>query len=278
MTTTSTATTAGARDHARAQEGTTVDAMPTVPAAGAEVPSDVDATSLTWSERVAGGNYSHRVVARGTKLRLTDIDGDACAHLVVHNALEYWERLNVADTQKVQWQVYSGEGQLILSDQGRALASLVADTSGHHDSIYGASSLARNVERYGDGTPQGPSPAGRELLKLAALKHGMSGRDVPPNMSFFKGVRIDGDGAPVWKGAAPAGSSITLLAEMPLIVLVANAAHPLDPRPDYVCSDLMIEAWRDEPSVPGDPIWVRTPEGRRALENTHDYLAARGLD
>ena len=40
------------------------------------------------------------------------------------------ERLNVADTVKVQWQAYLGAGSLLLSDMGRVLLSIVADTSG----------------------------------------------------------------------------------------------------------------------------------------------------
>lgn len=277
-TPTSTATTAGARAHARAMAGTVVDAMPIVPAAIAEfLPAGVVGEAVVWAERVGGGNYTHKVLARGTRLRLTDLEGDACAHVLVYNALEPWERLNIADTQKVQWQVYSGAGQLLLSDQGRALASVVADTSTRHDGIFGTSTLARNVGRYGAGAPESPSPAGRELFKLAGLKHGLDARDIPPSLSFFKGVRIDPDGRPTWEDAAPAGASITLLAEMPLIVLIANTAHPLDPRPAFSCSRLEVLAWRDRPTLPGDSHWNRTPEGQRALANTADYLAARGL-
>lgn len=152
-----TATTYGARDHARAQEGGRAEAMPVVPAGDWPAPP-CEAGHLVWAETVAGGNYTHRVLARGTELRLTDLRGDACAHLLLYAADRPWERLNVADTVKVQWNAYLGEGRLLLSDQGRVLASLVADTSGRHDALCGTSTLVRNTERYGDGTPQSDSP------------------------------------------------------------------------------------------------------------------------
>lgn len=152
-----TATTYGARAHARAQEGTRTEAMPVVPA-GTWPNPPCEAGHLVWAETVAGGNYTHRVLARGTELRLTDTHGDACAHLLLFVADRPWERLNVADTVKVQWNAYLGEGQLLLSDQGRVLASVIADTSGRHDALCGTSTLVRNTERYGDGTPQSPSP------------------------------------------------------------------------------------------------------------------------
>lgn len=278
MSASTTSTTAGAREHARAQEGTVVDAMPLLPASAHPAPPEgVEPGALRWSERIAGGGYGHRVLARGTHLRLTDVDGDACASLVLYNALEPHERLNVADTVKVQWQVYAGAGQLLLSDQGRVLATIVADDSGRHDTLYGTSALARNVERYGDGSPQGPSPAGRELLVLAAAKHGLDRRDVPPSVSYFQGVRIREDGSPEFHGSAGAGRSVTIRFEMPAIVLLADTAHPLDPRPEWSCGPLDVLAWAGEPTGADDALRTASPEGRRAFLNTDDYLSARGI-
>ncbi|WP_182900278.1 urea amidolyase associated protein UAAP1 [Microbispora sp. H10830] len=264
-----TSTTYGAREHARAQEGTTSDTMPVLPASDWPTPPDgVDPADLVWAETVAGGGYTHKVLARGTELRLTDLAGDACAHLLLFVEGRPWERLNVADTVKVLWNAYLGEGHLLLSDQGRVLASVVADTSRRHDTMCGASTLRRNTERYGDGSPHGPAPAGRELFKLAAAKHGLQPRDLPPSISFFQGVRVGPDGGLTFTGSAGPGASVTLRAEMPLTVLIANTAHPVDPRPAYTCTPLEVLAWRSRPTGPGDPLWQAGPEGRRAFLNT----------
>ncbi|MET7496027.1 urea amidolyase associated protein UAAP1 [Streptomyces sp900116325] len=269
-----TATTHGARDHARAQHGTRTETMPVVPAS--DWPAAVPGTPV-WAETVAGGNYTHRVLARGTELRLTDLAGDACAHLLLYVDGRPWERLNIADTVKVQWNAYLGADRLLLSDQGRVLASVVADGSGRHDALCGTSTLVRNTERYGDGSPQSPSPAGRELLKLAAAKNGLGPRDLPSSLSFFQGVEVRADGALDFTGSVGPGASVTLRAEQDLTVLIANVPHPLDPRPGYVCTPLEVLAWRARPTAPGDQLWGATPEGRRAFLNTLDFLTARGL-
>ncbi|WP_411110554.1 urea amidolyase associated protein UAAP1 [Streptomyces sp. c-19] len=272
-----TASAYGARDHARAQEGGEVEAMPTVPASDWPTPpAGVAAEDVVWAETVAGGGYTHKVLARGTELRLTDVTGDACAHLLLHAAGRPWERLNVADTVKVLWNAYLGEGHLLLSDQGRVLASVVEDTSGRHDALTGTSTLVRNTARYGDGTPQSASPAGRELFKLAALKNGLTPRDLPPSVSFFQGVRIADDGTTRFTGSAGPGTTVTLRAEQDVTVLVANVPHPLDPRPAYTGGHLGVLAYRSRPTAPGDPLWNATPEGRRAFLNTADHLTARG--
>jgi urea carboxylase-associated protein 2 len=196
---------------------------------------------------------------------------------VLYNADLPVERLNVADTVKVLWQAYITTGHLLLSDQGRVLASVVADSGAHHDALCGTSTRAANERRYGDGSPQGGTPAGRELLALAAAKLGLAKRDLPPSISFFQGVRVESDGCLRWLGSAGAGSSVDLRAEMPLHVVIANVPHPVDPRPAWTCGPLRVTAWRGEPTKETDPLWRATPEGERAFLNTADYLAARGI-
>lgn len=278
MTSISTASPLGARDHARAQGGTVVETMPTVPAAGApDWPADVAPGDRLHAETVAGGNYTTVVLARGSVLELTDLAGDACAHLVLTNAAQVDERLNVADTVKIQWQAYLGAGSMLLSDRGRVLATVVEDTSGRHDTFAGTSSRAANEARYGDGSPQGGTPAGRELLLLAALKNGLDARDVPPSLSFFQGVRVADDGTTEFTGSAGPGARVRLRLELPCVVLLANVPHPVDPRAEYVSTPLRVRAWRGVPAGPDAPEATVGPEAERAFANTIDYARARGL-
>ncbi len=273
-----TETVALARADARAQGGRVADAMPYLPASSTPYPpAGVDKGKLTWAETVAGGNYTHQVVARGTRIRLTDVTGEACAHVLLYNVLEPWERLNVADTVKIPWQAYLTTGHPLLSGDGRVLATIVADDSGQHDAFCGTTTAAASQAKYGDSAAQGPSPSGRELFTLAAAKHGLTRRDLPPSVSFFKGVRVAQDGSLEFTGSAGPGKSVDLLAELPLIVLIANVPHPADPRPAYTCGPLRLHAWRSAPTDPADPRLDGSPEARRAYLNTAGYLAARGL-
>jgi urea carboxylase-associated protein 2 len=271
-------TVGNARADARAQGGKAAAAMAYRPASSTPYPPPgVDADTLTWAETVAGGNYAHKVLARGTRVRLEDVTGEACAHVLAYNALEPWERLNVADTVKISWQAYLGTGHPLLSGDGRVLATIASDDSGRHDALCGTSSAKANQARYGDSAPQGPSPCGRELLTLAAAKHGLAPRDLPPSISFFKGVRVEPDGGLTWTGSAGPGKAVELLAELPLILLIANVPHPVDPRPAYTSGLLRVHAWRSRPTAPGDAWWDAAPEARRAYLNSADYCAARGL-
>src|ERR1700761_1133661 len=218
--------------------------MPYLPASSTPYPPPgVEPGALTWAETVAGGNYSHKVIARGSRIRLEDVTGAACAHVLLYNALEPWERLNVADTMKIPWQAYLTTGHPLLSGDGRVLATIVADDSGRHDALCGTSTAAANQKKYGDSAPQGPSPSGRELFTLAAVKHGLSRRDLPPSVSFFKGVRAKPDGGLDFTGSAGPGRAVELLAEMPLIILIVNVPPPVDPSLTYATGPLRVHAW-----------------------------------
>jgi uncharacterized protein YcgI (DUF1989 family) len=242
-----TASTDGARSHARSQASSAALRVPILP-------DGVDDSRLVWAEAVPAESYVSRVLGRGTRLRLADPDGGACAHLLLFRADASWERLNVADTMKVPWQAYLGVGHPLLSDQGRLLATVVADSSGRHDLLCGL------------------PPAGQNTMLLAVGKHGMDIRDVAPSATLFKGVRVEDSGALTFTGSAGPGTAVDLLIHLPVVVAVVNTAHPLDPQPATTGLDIL--AWRADEEL-STPINTE-PEYSRALFNTEaTWVAAR---
>ncbi|MBX3313927.1 MAG: DUF1989 domain-containing protein [Actinobacteria bacterium] len=269
-----TATTGAARDHARSMAATRVAHMPTVPpSAATDLPPGVDPASVLWDELVAPGGYTWLSLPRGARLRLTDVEGDACAGLLLHRADRPTERLNVADTVKVQWQAYLGPGSLLLSDMGRVLATIVDDTSGRHDTFCGTSTRAANERRYGSGGVHGPHPNGRDHLAVAVAKAGLSRRHVAPNVNLFKGVRVAPDGSLGFEGEPRPGAHVELRCELPLLVSVVDVPHPVDPRPTYEVTPLRVTAWTGEPAGADDPARTATPEATRAFQNTDAEMA-----
>jgi urea carboxylase-associated protein 2 len=275
-----TATTRGARDHARAQEqaaASRVTAKPTIPARLATaLPAGVTAERIVWDETLAAGDYAGRVLERGWRVRLENLDGDGCVNLLVFNADQPAERLNVADTVKVQWQAYLDRGALLLSDMGRVLLSITDDTCGNHDALCGASTARSNAATYGAGAVWGPQPAARDRFLLALAKHGLGRRDIGPNVNLFKRVTVEADGSLTFveRSSAP-GQHVELRAEMRVLLVLANTPHVLDPRPAYTATPVRVLAYRGPVTPADDPIRTSSPERRRAFENTEDYYADR---
>lgn len=260
-----------ARDHARAQGGTKVETMPILPPVADDLPAGVAAEDLVWEETIAPGGYASRRLARGTRLRLIDKAGDACASLNIFNAEMPTERLNVADTVKVQWNAYLGAGKLLLSDMGRVMASIIEDGAGTHDTFCGVSNAAANARKYREGRNSGAFPNGRDRLILGAAKHGLTRRDVHPCVSLFKGAKIEEGGAitPI-VGPFEAGREVLLRCEMDVVLVIANCPHVLDPRDGYHSTPLRLTAWRGPITPEDDAVRNHTPEGLRAYLNTED--------
>lgn len=262
-----------ARHHARGQAGTVVEAMPVLPPVANDLPAGVAADDLLWEETVSGGGYATRQLSRGSRLRLIDLRGDACASILVFNAELPTERLNIADTVKVQWNAYLSQGSLLLSDMGRVMMSILHDDTGTHDAFSGTSNPAGNAAKYGDGSNSGPTPSGRDRFLLGAAKHGLGRRDVHPCLNLFKGARIEADGAIIPQlGPFAPGRSVVLRTEMDVIVVIANCPHVLDTRSDYTVTPLRVTAWRGAVTPADEPIRTSTPEALRAFRNVEDYF------
>jgi hypothetical protein len=244
--------------------------MATIPASGAkDLPAGVGSDAVLWEEVLEAGEYAAHRLPRTAVLRLTDLEGDACAHVSVHHAALLSERLNLADTTKVQWQMYPTTGSVLLSDRGRALMTIRADTSARHDTICSAPNRALHVAKYG----RGEHPNARDRLINAMAKFGMDRRDLPPTISFFKGVRVAPGGAMVLDGVpGPPGTHVELRAELDVLVSVANVPHALDTRSAYTCTALRLTAWADPTPRPD----ATTPEVQRAYDNTDDWLLGAG--
>lgn len=271
MTDSSTADPKSARAHARAMAGTRVEAMPTLPpGSAADLPAGVSAESMLWEETLGAGGYTGKQLDRGARLRLLDQQGDACVSMLIFNAERPIERLNVADTLKVQWNAYLQSGRLLLSDMGRVLMSILSDDAQTHDPFCGPSN--ERTAPYGNSANWGNQPNARDRLLLGASKFGLGRKDVHPCINWFKEVRVGPDGTTKLQvGPFPPGRSVVLRAEMDVIVILANCAHVLDERTRYSVTPVRVSAWRGPITPEDDRVRNAHPESLRAFLNVEDY-------
>ena len=107
-----------------------------------------------YEETVPGGGHTSFVLKRGQLLRLTDLEGGANVSVMLLNAHEKSERLNLPDTLKGQHTAKLTAGHCLYSDMGRVLAAITADTCGWHDSFGGVLNADEVAEKYGEGRYQ----------------------------------------------------------------------------------------------------------------------------
>ena len=77
------------------------------------------------------------VVRQGEILQLVDLEGQQAVDFLCFDAKDPRDRYSATNTIKMQGNIYLGLGTVLYSDCGHPLFTLVSDTCGRHDTIYG---------------------------------------------------------------------------------------------------------------------------------------------
>lgn len=231
--------------------------------------------TLLLHEEVPGGAAWSLVLRRHELLRLEALADDACVSLLLYPAHRLHERLCVPDTMKAQRQACVRPPMVLMSDAGRALASVVESSLDWHDCLCGHSTDAQVAEKYGPSDYARDRNAWRQSARTGLLdelaKHGLGSRDLAATVNLFtKVVPVDDDCGTLRfvPGHAAAGDTVTLRAELDVLVVLSTAPHPLDPRPQWCPSAIGVRVSRLQPPGPSDPSRTLCPESGRALAET----------
>ncbi len=228
--------------------------------------SPIPVSSVIHNESIPGGWYWTTELKRGEALRLINVSGTSSVSLLAWSKDEPSERLNHADTVKVQWSAAIQKGRMLLSDMGRVLLSVMEDTSFAHDALAGGSNAASNLAKYGPGSYRNT----RDNFILAAGKLGLTRRDIPPCITFFAPLSTNEAGQFVWEDVKRrAGDFVDLRAEMDLFIAVSNCPHPLDPHSEYAPGAVEAVRFHARPSGLNDVARSASEEALRAFENTN---------
>ncbi len=238
--------------------------------------SEVEPARLLWSELLPGGAHWSYVIKRGTTLRLVDVEGGANLSAVMYNAAERLERLNIPDTLKAQHTAHLTRGNVLYSDMGRVLASILADTVGWHDPLCGVADAELIAAKYGQQRYQEHRNAmyrnGKDSLLIEIGKWGLGIRDLVPGVNFFSKVVVNPGGVLEFiPQHAKAGDHIDLRFEMDTLLALSSAPHPLDTSPVYAPKPIAITAWHAGPAAADDVCRLHCPENQRGFANTEQY-------
>lgn len=218
--------------------------------------------SVIARETIPGGWYWYGEVGEGETIRLINREGRSSASLVAWNAHDVSERINHADTIKVQWSASLRKGRIILSDMGKVVFSITQDTSGAHDALVGGSNAAVNARKY-----EGDFRNTRDNFILGALKLGLVRADIPLPVTFFAPVETDAEGRLLWNENRRASDDfVDLRAEQDLLVVMSNCPHPLDPAPTYAPGAIELLRYR-RPVAADDFCRTGSAENIRAFQN-----------
>lgn len=158
-------------------------------------------------------------IKKGDMLRLVDLEGRQAVDFLCYSAANLAERYNAANTLKLNNNIYLGKGSALWSVRARKMMTIVEDTCGSHDTLYGCCSIEVDEVRFGKTNTQGC----QSNFEIELAKHGLGEKDIVANINFFMYVPVEADGTvAIAEGLSKPGDYVDLRAEMDLLVVISN--------------------------------------------------------
>lgn len=235
-------------------------------------------TMNEWIKTLPPGGKWSGIIKRGKLIRFTALEEDANVSMLLYNARDLTERYVMSDTLKAQFTCHLTTGHILLSDNGRVLASIVEDSLGWHDPISGCTTRKKTDAKYGVTTYQKQRNewlrSGQENLIVELARNGLGARDLMPVVNLFSKVIANENGdLKFHENHCPKGATVTLRTEMDVLLVLSNTPNPLNPKTEYPSVYVEMDVFPSAPVDEQDDCVNKRPENRRAFENTWAYFA-----
>ncbi len=158
-------------------------------------------------------------VRKGDVVRLVDIEGQQAVDFLCYDLADRAERYNAANTIKLNNNIYLGQGTVLWSVRARPMMTIIADTCGSHDTLYGCCSIEIDRVRFEKENSWGC----QQNFEKELAKHGMGEKDIAANVNFFMYVPVREDGEiAIADGLSKPGDYVDLMAERDVLVIISN--------------------------------------------------------
>lgn len=210
--------------------------------------STLDPATASHREIIPAGEPWMGSVKRGQHFRIVDLEGNQAVDTLFYSSASLDERYSAQDTIRAQGNIYLSSGTRLLSNEGNAMLTIVADTCGRHDTLGGACSAESNTVRYAIEKRHMHSCRDNFLLALAhwgAKYHRDFGkRDLASNINFFMNVPVTPQGKLTFAdGISAPGRYVEMKAEMDVTVLISNCPQLNNPCNGYNPTPVEVLTW-----------------------------------
>lgn len=210
--------------------------------------SHLDPQSASTTQTVDAGDYYIGKVLAGQTVRILDLEGNQAADTLFFSADDINERYSAVDTIREQGNVYLSAGSKLLSNRGRTLLEITADTCGRHDTLGGACASESNTVRYALDKRHMHSCRDSWMLAVAEQpQYGINKRDIGHNINFFMNVPITPSGGLTFEdGISAPGKYVELKAQLDVIMLISNCPQLNNPCNGYNPTPIEVITWNGE--------------------------------
>ena len=155
----------------------------------------------------------------GQRLRLVDVEGGQTGDLLVYRSADATEHLSNGRTFDYAGTIALTTGSVLWSNLSNPMLTILEDSVGRHDFLYGACTLEMYRKQYGV-TGYHPSCTDNMTRELARL--GVVAGSLPTPFNAFMNTAVAADGTiTISPPLSRIGDAIVLRAEMPLAVALS---------------------------------------------------------
>ncbi|MEQ9365758.1 MAG: urea carboxylase-associated family protein [Leptospirales bacterium] len=198
----------------------------------------------------AGDPFIYEIKS-GQTVRILDLKGNQAVDTLFYSAADPLERYSSVDTIREQMNIYLTTGTKLISNEGRAMLEITADTCGRHDTLGGACASESNMIRYALDKKFMHSCRDSFLLAIADHQHGpaakiggLNKRDITSNINFFMNVPVTPEGRLTFEdGISHAGKYVELKALMDVMILISNCPQLNNPCNAYNPTPVELLIW-----------------------------------
>lgn len=153
-------------------------------------------------------------VVRGDVLHIEDMEGSQACDLVAFVVTQPWDRLSVALTRALKGSVRVGAGDVLRSNRGTPMLTIVEDTANTNDVLFASCNRWLYEHHFHQ-----PGRFGCfELLLQVLAREGISGEMIPDPLNLFTNSDVVDGGLAFLDPVTRAGDYVELLAESDCLV------------------------------------------------------------
>ena len=212
--------------------------------------SRLDPADAVLDHVVESGDHWLHPLTAGQVLRIVDLEGNQAVDTFFLDAVDAADLYSAETTIRSQGNLYLTTGSVLRSVRGNAMATIVADTCGRHDTVGGACAAESNQVRYAIEKRSMHSCRDSFLLALSRSGRNLSKRDIGANVNFFMNVPVTPEGRLTFAdGISGSGKYVEIRAERDILVLVSNCPQLNNPCNGWNPTPVRMLVW--DPPRPG---------------------------
>ncbi|MEH7494717.1 urea amidolyase associated protein UAAP2 [Neobacillus niacini] len=197
-----------------------------------------------YNKKLLSGEGWLHTLEPGEVLRIVDVEGNQAADTLFYDADHPSDHYSAINTIGRQRNIYLSTGSVLLTESGKELVKIVADTCGRHDTLGGACSAQSNTVRYSHDTLPMHNCRDTFMLQMAKFDNRTTKRDLAPNVNFFMNVPVTPTGGLRFDdGVSAPGYYVEMQAINATTVVISNCPQLNNPCNAYNPTPIQLIIW-----------------------------------